>query len=174
MHANQTDHSKLERWERIEGIIYDMSPPPTSDHQRIVGNLFSSIHTYLKGKTCKVFVAPFGVWLDEEENGNYVEPDITIICNSSKIQEKGCLGVPDVVMEVISPSTGKKDRTVKLRRYRISGVKECWLVDPMNLTVEVYQFADNVFTEPQVYDKEDRIRISIFGDLEIDLHDVFV
>lgn len=173
MQANQIDSSQYERWERIDGVIFDMSPPPSSVHQRIVGNLFAVFHAHLKQKSCQVFVAPFGVWLDSEENGNYVEPDITIICNPNLILEKGCWGTPDMVIEVLSPSTGKKDRTVKLKRYRLSGVKECWLVDPTNQTVEVYQFSDNLFSEPQVYDQEDQVRVTLFEEININLHDIF-
>lgn len=173
MRVNQIDPSELERWERIDGVIYDMTPPPTSDHQRIAGNLFAELHAYLKGKTCTVFIAPFGVWLEADENGNYVEPDITVICDPAKIHKKGCIGVPDMIIEVLSPSTGKKDRKVKLKLYRLSGVRECWLVDPNNQIVEVYQFSDNLFTEPQVYDKEDTVKVGLFDDLEINLQDIF-
>jgi len=162
-----------ERWELIDGVVYDMTPPPTSEHQSIVGNLFREISVYLKGKTCKAFPAPFGVWLDAEESGNYVEPDITIICDPSKIHKKGCLGVPDMVVEVLSPSTALKDKRVKLKRYRLSGVREYWIVDPVYQVVEVFRLSENVFSEPQVYGKDENVRVGIFEDFEINLIDVF-
>src|SRR5665648_1172279 len=154
--------SKFERWERIDGVIYDMTPPPSSQHQAIVGNLYGEFYTYLKGKQCKAFPAPFGVWLDDE-NDIYVEPDITVVCDKSKIHQKGCVGVPDLVVEVLSPSTALKDKRVKLRRYRLSGVREYWIVDPFNQIVEIYKFSENVFTEPQVYGKEETIKDGIFA-----------
>lgn len=162
----------LERWERIDGVIYDMTPPPTSEHQRIVGNLFREIRVYLKGKTCTAYPAPFGVWLDTEDDGNYVEPDITIVCDPSKIQPKGCVGVPDMVIEVLSPATAKKDKAAKLRAYRTAGVREYWIADPSNQIVEVYRLADdNVF--PTVYGKDDTVAVGIFGDLHINMQDIF-
>lgn len=165
--------TRFERWERIDGVIYDMTPPPSSEHQRIVGNLFGEFHAFLKGKPCNVFPAPFGVWLDDEENGNYVEPDITIICDPSKIHTKGCIGVPDLVVEVLSPSTALKDKRTKLKRYRLSGVREYWIVDPSHQIVEVYKFSENVFTEPLVYGKGETVQVGIFTDLNIQLADVF-
>lgn len=164
--------SELERWERIDGIVYDMTPPPSSQHQAIVGSLYGELYTYLKGKKCKAFPALFGVWLDDE-NDIYVELDITVVCDQSKIHEKGCIGAPDLVVEVLSPSTALKDKRVKLRHYRLSGVLEYWIVDPFNQIVEVYKLSENVFTEPQVYGKEETVKVGIFEDLEINLHDIF-
>ena len=89
--------SEYERWERIDGVIYDLTPPPSSQHQAIVGSLYGEFYTYLKGKHCKAFPAPFGVWLDDEN-------DITVVCDPSKIHKKGCVGVPDLVVEGLSPS----------------------------------------------------------------------
>jgi Uma2 family endonuclease len=165
---------ELEQWERINGVIYDMTPSPSAEHQRVVGNLFAEIHTYLKGKTCEAFVAPFDVFLESKESGNYVIPDITIVCDPAKITAKGCIGVPEMVIEVLSPATGKKDRTVKLKCYRLAGVREYWIVDPNMQTVEVYCFKDNIFKEPLVYDKQDTVPVGIFTDLKIKLSEVFV
>ncbi|MGZ4160478.1 MAG: Uma2 family endonuclease [Neobacillus sp.] len=164
---------EYERWERIDGVIYDMSPPPTSEHQKIVGNLFGEFHAFLKGKSCRAFPAPFGVWMDEDDNGTYVEPDITIICDPSKIHNKGCVGVPDMVIEVLSPSTALKDKRTKLKKYRVSGVREYWIVDPSHQIVEVYRWSENVFTEPQVYGKDDTIQVGIFEDFECRVADIF-
>lgn len=164
--------SKYERWERIDGIIYDMTPPPSSQHQTVVSNLHGEFYTYLKGKQCKVFPAPFGVWLDDEYD-NYVEPDIAVVCDLSKIHPKGCVGVPDLVVEVLSPSTALKDKRIKLRRYRLAGVREYWIADPVNQIVEVYKFSENVFTEPEIYGKDETVNNGIFEDMEINLRDIF-
>lgn len=165
-------NSELERWEKIDGVIYDMTPPPSSQHQAIVGSLYGEFYNYLKGKQCKAFPSPFGVWLDEE-NDIYVEPDITVICDSSKIHLKGCVGVPDLVVEVLSPSTALKDKRVKLKRYRLSGVRECWIVDPLNEIMEVYNFSENLFTEPQVFGKDEIVKDGLFENLQINLKDIF-
>lgn len=164
--------SEFERWERIDGIIYDMTPPPSSQHQAIVGSLYGEFYNCLKGRPCKAFPAPFGVWLDDEDD-NYVEPDITVICDQSKIHKKGCVGVPDLVVEVLSPSTALKDKRAKLRRYRLSGVREYWIVDPLNQIVEVYKLSENVFTEPQVFGKDETVKEGIFEGLEINLQEIF-
>lgn len=164
--------SEFERWERIDGEIYDMTPPPSSQHQAIVGSLSGEFYTNLKGKQCKAYPAPFGVWLDDGID-NYVEPDITVVCDPSKIQPKGCVGVPDLVVEVLSPSTALKDKRVKLRTYRLSGIREYWIVDPTNQIVEVYKISENPFAEPQVYGKDETVKVGIFEDMNINLRDIF-
>jgi Uma2 family endonuclease len=171
------DFINFERWERIDGTIYDMSPPPSSTHQSIVTSMSSEIYNYLKlkGKSCQVFVAPFAVWLDNHEAGDYVEPDITVVCDKSKITAKGCVGVPDMIVEVLSPSTAVKDKGVKLRKYRMAGVKEYWIVDPLNGNVEVYRAVeDHVFGEREVVGSDGNIKVGIFEDLEIDLREIFM
>nr|WP_018132011.1 Uma2 family endonuclease [Effusibacillus pohliae] len=167
-----------ERWEIIEGIPYNMTPAPSTEHQRIIGNLHGEFYSYLKGKPCSAFVAPFDVRLladgkADDQVKNVVQPDISIICDPNKIDEKGCLGAPDLIVEVLSPSTAKKDRSEKLRLYRLAGVREYWIVDPLNKTVEVYDWTQHRFAEAQVYGAEDRIQVAIFDDLVIDLGDVF-
>ena len=127
-----------------------MAPSPTSEHQNIVSNLLREIGVYLKGKSCKVFPVPFGVWLNADNEGNYVEPDIAVVCDSQKIQHQGCVGVPDMIIKVLSPSTALKDKTVKLRAYKVSGVREYWIVDASTQIVEVYTLSENVIGEPQI------------------------
>lgn len=173
MEINRPDAVEFERWERIDNTVYDMSPPPTSEHQNIISNLLRELGVYLKGGPCKVFPAPFGVWLDANETGNYVEPDISVVCDPQKIQHKGCVGVPDMIVEVLSPSTALKDKTVKLRAYKVSGVQEYWIVDGSNQIVEVYMLSENVFGEPQIYGNNETIKVGIFSDLKICLQDIF-
>ncbi|WAH37717.1 Uma2 family endonuclease [Alicyclobacillus dauci] len=166
------DPTELERWERIDDVIYDMSPSPSTEHQRIVGRLYREISAYLKGKTCEGFTSPFDVYLDGDEARNYVQPDITIVCDPSKLRPQGCIGAPDMVVEVLSPSTAYKDKTVKLRAYRLAGVHEYWIVDPHNQFVEVYRLAEsNVF--PTVYNNDAVVTVGIFQGLEIDLREIF-
>lgn len=169
--VEQFDVSKLERWERIDGVIYDMTPPPSSEHQTIIANLIREIGPSVKRKACNIFPAPFAVWLDGNENGNYVEPDITIVCNPNKISHKGCIGAPDMVIEVLSPATAKKDKTLKLRAYKNAGVAIYWVIDPSNQLIEAYEWSLSAF--PLIYAKEDSVRINILDGVTIHLQDIF-
>ena len=161
-----------ERYELIDGVIYDMTPSPNSHHQMISSNLHTEFGLYLKGKPCKVFAAPFDVYLKDGVN-EWVIPDLTVICDPSKIKEKGCVGAPELVVEILSKTTAVKDRTVKLKLYRAAGVKEYWIVDPYVETVEVYQFEENIISLPDVYGVDDVMKVGLFEDLQITLSEIF-
>ncbi|WP_018132221.1 Uma2 family endonuclease [Effusibacillus pohliae] len=167
-----------ERWEIIGGVPYNMTPAPSTEHQRIVGRLHTEFSVYLRGKKCESFVAPFDVRLfgdgkTDHEIENVVQPDLVIVCDPTKLDDRGCNGTPDLVVEVLSPATARKDRNQKLKLYRKAGVKEYWIVDPFHKTVEVYQFERNVFAEPETYGEHERVKVGIFEDLEINLEDIF-
>lgn len=169
-----------DRWELIQGIPYNMTPAPSAEHQNVISNLHGEFYHYLKGKACKSFVAPFDVRLfaedkTDEEIINYVQPDISIICDKNKIDNRGCVGAPDLVVEVLSPSTAKKDRSEKLRLYIAAGVKEYWIIDPFNQALEVYNQEEKQTTNivARVYSKEDVVKVGIFEDCEIELRSVF-
>lgn len=166
------DSSTPNRYEMIDGVIYDMSLSPNTRHQIISGNLFREFSTYLKGKPCRAFSAPFDVYLKEDKD-EWVIPDLSIICDPSKLRDMGCVGAPDLVVEILSKGTATKDRTVKLKLYRATGVREYWIVDPNFETVEVYKFEGHVFSAPDAYGTEDVIKVSIFDDLTINLSDIF-
>jgi len=133
-----------ERWELIDGVAYDMSPAPSSRHQDLSTQLLVEISLFLKTKPCKVFSAPFDVMLpafpieNEDEINTIIQPDISVICDPSKIIEKGCLGAPDLIVEILSPSTSKKDLNEKFGLYEKHGVKEYWVVDPGNKYIRVF------------------------------------
>lgn len=129
-----------ERAELIDGKIYYMAPPSTK-HQTLVMDLSYQIKDYIKHNNgdCEVFPAPFAVFLNENDR-NYVEPDISVICNKNKITDKGCNGAPDWVVEIVSPSSKPMDYFTKLFKYRTSGVREYWIVDPIKQRVTVYFF----------------------------------
>jgi Uma2 family endonuclease len=162
----------LERYEVIDGVVYDMTPPPSTAHQRASNRLYALFANYLRGKGCEAFHAPFGVWFNERDD-EHVEPDVTIVCDPSKLREKGCVGTPDLIVEVLSPATAAKDRKVKLRRYQRAGVREYWIVDPVHKTVEVYRLEENVFGKAEVYSEEDIVQVGIFDDCQINLKDVY-
>ncbi len=166
------DSSTPDRYEIIDGTIYDMSPSPNTRHQIISGNLFREFSTYLKGKPCRVFSAPFDVYVNQDRD-EWVIPDLSVICDHSKLHDVGCIGAPDLVVEILSKRTATKDRNVKLKLYRATGVKEYWIVDPNFETVEVYRFGGDMFSAPDAFGMEDVVKVSIFDDLEINLRDIF-
>ncbi|MGE5604170.1 MAG: Uma2 family endonuclease [Bacteroidota bacterium] len=168
-----------ERWELIDGVPYNMSPAPSRIHQKILGELYKQIAVYLTGKVCEVYIAPFDVRLPKGEESDdridtVVQPDLVVVCDREKLDERGCKGAPDLVVEVLSPGTAGKDMKIKLALYERVGVKEYWLVDPSNKTVQVYQLeTSSRYCRPSIYSDTDRIRVGLFPDLEIDLTSVF-
>ena len=129
-----------ERAELIDGRIYYMAPPGRT-HQRLVHFLDRTIGNYIQGKQggCEVYPAPFVVFLNEDDI-NYVEPDISVICDTSRLDEKGCHGAPDWVIEIVSPGSRSMDYFTKLFKYRTAGIREYWIADPMKQRVTVYHF----------------------------------
>jgi Uma2 family endonuclease len=169
-----------ERVELIKGKLYKMSPAPTSSHQRVVGELHLQIGNFLKKKKCKVFIAPFDVRLPQagkEDNDikTVVQPDLCVICDLLKIDEKGCLGAPDWIIEILSKHTSAKDLSKKFEVYEQTGVKQYWVVDPVGETVLVYILSKNGkyegFLKPFI--RTEKISPTIFTDLVIDLEEVF-
>jgi Uma2 family endonuclease len=167
-----------QRWELIDGVPYNMSPAPTFAHQKVSGNILAAFHHYLLDKSCEVLAAPFDVRLSGEEQDqetfHVVQPDIVVICDRHKIDQRGCKGAPDLVVEILSPGTAvKRDRRDKFRLYEKYGVREYWIVDPLHETIEVYLLQESGFGEQQLYIKGDVMEVSIFEDCQISLDDVF-
>ncbi|ABI68831.1 Uma2 family endonuclease [Syntrophomonas wolfei] len=168
-----------ERWEIIDGVPYDMSPAPSTKHQAISMELGRQIANYLRDKECQVFAAPFDVRLPlnaekDEEIYNIVQPDLSVICDPSKLDEQGCKDAPDLVIEIISPFTAKKELNEKFNLYERSGIPEYWVVFPKFNVVVVYSLDDEgryqksgEFTSDQV------LSTKLFPGLEIKLEDVF-
>ena len=153
------------RAELIDGEMYMMAPPGMR-HQRLVSFLHGTIFEYISRKKgdCEVFPAPFAVFLNADDR-NYVEPDISVICDKSKLDDRGCNGAPDWVIEIVSPSSKQMDYFTKLFKYRTAGVKEYWIVDSEKNRVMVYQFKQD---EVNVYDFTEDIPVGIYdGDLRI-------
>ncbi|HLP47088.1 MAG TPA: Uma2 family endonuclease, partial [Candidatus Kapabacteria bacterium] len=149
-----------ERWELIDGIPFDMTPAPNRYHQDISGKLFTEIKIFLKGKSCQVYAAPFDVRFPEvnqkdDEILTVVQPDISVICDRSKLDKKGCKGAPDWIIEILSLVTSRKDRVIKFYTYERFGVKEYWLVSPDDKTVEVFILGENgKYGRPEFYTEE--------------------
>ncbi len=168
-----------QRWELIDGVAYDMSPAPSRRHQGISMELSAQFHGYLRDKPCKAYHAPFDVRLPEgnesdEETFTVVQPDLVIVCDPDKLDDKGCRGAPDLVVEILSPTTSGKDMKQKLNLYEQRGVREYWIVDPSGETVMIFRLAgDGRYHRPEVYTREDTAPVGIFHDLSIDLRTVF-
>ena len=167
-----------ERWELIEGIAYNMSPAPAPRHQHLLAALSYQFFGGLQGTPCTVYPAPFDVRLTDDRNAaddavhTVVQPDLTVVCDSDKMDERGCVGAPDLVVEILSPSTAYKDQTAKLRLYERHGVREYWVVNPERESVQVYLLEVAGFGKPVEYRRGESVRISI-AQLEIVLEQVF-
>lgn len=156
-----------QRAELIDGQIYNMAPPMRI-HQKLVTELVSAIHQFIKNNNgnCEVYPAPFAVFLNSD-NRNYVEPDISVICDKNKLDDKGCNGAPDWVIEVVSPSTEQMDYGIKLFKYRSSGVREYWVINPKTKIVNVFDFEFEFENESKQYSFDDIIPVCIYKDLSI-------
>jgi len=158
-----------------------MTPAPARKHQEISGKIYLNIGNYLLNKnTCKVYTAPFDVRLpksketkNDDKIYTVVQPDICVICDPSKLDERGCIGAPDLIVEIISPSTSKKDITDKFKVYEEAGVKEYWIVNPNDENINVFVRTDGVYQLKGMYAGDMKIKVSIFDDLEISLEDIF-
>lgn len=179
-YADYLNWPENERWELINGLPYNMTTAPSTEHQRISRELVLQFANYLVGKTCEVFYSPFDVRLPlahekDEEIVTVVQPDLTIICDRNKVDKKGCKGAPDLIIEIISPATAKKDMQEKFFLYERSGVKEYWLVFPLDSVIDVYALnEDNKYERTELYQYPDKIKVGILADLDIDLGLVFM
>ena len=167
-----------ERAEIINGEAVMMAPP-TSTHQEISGELFRQLANYLEGKKCRVYAAPFAVRLFERDEDSpddvdtMVEPDLSVICDRNKIDKRGCKGAPDLVIEILSPSTRRHDRLVKLSLYQRAGVREYWIVDPDNGSVQVLTLTDGLLLHHEDYGREDIAKVNVLDGCFIELSKVF-
>lgn len=153
------------RAELIDGKIYYMAPP-SRKHQDIAGELFGTIREYIKSNrgSYKPYIAPFAVFLNDDDK-NYVEPDISVICDTNKLTDSGCNGAPDWIIEIVSPGSRRMDYSIKLFKYRTAGVKEYWIVDPEKNRVLVYDLQCEDLTE---YTFSDKVACCIYPGFSID------
>lgn len=160
-----------QRVELIDGYFYEMLAP-TFGHQTIGGEIYRQVANYImdKGGSCRPFIAPVDVQLDCDER-TMVQPDVGIVCDPDKIKRFGIYGAPDFLVEVISPSTKKKDYTKKLAKYMEAGVREYWILDPYQKRLLVYFFEGDVF--PAIYGFDQLVPVGIYnGDLVIDFSNI--
>jgi Uma2 family endonuclease len=185
-YADYLEWDESVRAEIIGGTVYMMSPPRTN-HQRVAGDFFFRLKGFLEGKKCEVFAAPFGVRLAPKADLSddvVVEPDITVVCDPSKIDERGCNGAPDFIIEILSPSSKTHDKLLKFNLYLDAGVREYWIADPDEELVQVH-ILDNGRYITKVYglyvpEKEedrkyvsDTVPVSVLPGCSIDLKEIF-
>lgn len=170
-----------DRYELYDGIPVAMASP-SDVHQDILGELYWQINSYLRGKQCKVFFAPFDVRLFEKPGDTpkdvdtVVQPDLMVVCDRSKIDRHGIHGAPDLVVEITSPSTRRYDRLLKLDRYMRAGVREYWIVDPAERQVWVNQLVDGFYRTATVYSAnsiQTTVPVGVLEGCVIDLTTVF-
>lgn len=159
------------RAELIDGQIYYQAAPNRM-HQTILSELHAVIHTYLKSKDspCRVYPAPFAVNLDGDDK-DWVEPDISVICDPNKLTDRGCSGAPDWIIEIVSPGNPSHDFIYKLNQYSKFGVREYWIADPRSQSVLVYYLEQNDFCV-KTYTFQDKIKVNIYNDFWIDFQDL--
>lgn len=178
---NYADYLKFqfdEMVELIKGKIYKMSPAPKAKHQNFSSAFGGIIWPYLKDKKCKIFHAPFDVILpiaDKKRNKatTVVQPDICVVCDPKMIEENGCFGAPNWIIEILSKSTAKKDRKEKYEVYQEAGVNEYWIVAPEEETVEIYLLENGRYTLKDVLDKTDSVKPFTLPELTIHFNEIF-
>ena len=172
-YADYSSWDDDKRWELINGVPYAMAAPLIS-HQRVSGRIHRQVSNFLHKKTCEVFLAPTDVRLNADTNDNtVVQPDLLVVCDKSKIGEKGIIGAPDLIMEILSPSSSASyDTVVKFMIYLYAGVREYWIVDPATGSVIVNILNDGTYIA-KAYDKTAVVPVSVLEGLSIDLADVF-
>lgn len=170
-----------ERWELIEGAPYNMTPTPAPSraHQKILAAVLTKFYSFLEDKECEVYSAPFDVLLPEgqeepQEITTVVQPDLVVVCDRAKLDDKGCIGSPDLIVEITSPSTVRKDIKEKFYLYERMGVKEYWIINPIDETLIAFILDSNgKYGRPEIYSREDTIQVGVLTELSIPLKDIF-
>ncbi len=167
-----------EKWEILDGEAFDMTPSPGTEHQEILAGLVTQFHLYFRDRDCRVFpdidvILPSRKEADEKVKTVF-RPDLSVVCAPEKIDGKRIRGAPDLVVEILSPSTASYDCIKKRRAYEIAGVKELWLVQPSDRITMVFRLeGDGTFGKPLFFDRESKVSLPLFQGLEIDLSKVF-
>lgn len=172
-----------QRVELFKGWVKEMSPAPNMSHQRISWQLSMEIGNFIKGKSCEAFSAPFDVRLigkskskkAKDDNAVYtvVQPDICVICDKNKLDERGCIGAPDWIIEIVSPGNTKKEIDDKYSIYEENGVREYWIIQPTDETVTVFDLKNNKYHFRKIYNNIDKAPVGIFTGFAIELPEVF-
>lgn len=170
-----------ERLELIKGKIFKMSPAPNVMHQRVSGNVQFELKKYFLQKPCQVFAAPFDVRLYDSKKSvkqnkeifTVVQPDLCVICDDTKLDEHGCIGAPDLIVEVLSPGNTKKEMKTKFQLYEENEVREYWLIEPIDRAVLVYTFQNEHYIGLRPLTDEDIMNSPLFPDMQFNVEELF-
>ena len=177
-YAEYLTWSFKERVELFKGKVVKMSPAPSLRHQEISFRLSGVLYNCLKGKTCKAFTAPFDVRLAKTGDGHdqistVVQPDLCVICDESKLDERGCIGPPDLMVEILSPNSATKDVKEKYSLYEEAGVVEYWIVHPEEKLIEVFLLQNDKYVHSGWYTDQEVLQSTAIAGLSVDLKEVF-
>lgn len=164
--------------ELIKGKVFKKAAAPGMSHQKVSGELFVRFHQFLKGKPCQIFHAPFDVRLPVKSKKNrdihtVVQPDLSVICNPNQLDEAGCLGAPDLVIEILSPGNNKKELKLKYEVYEESGVKEYWVVYPIEQSLLIYTLINGKFQASRLFASGDIVESACIHGFQLDLDQLF-
>lgn len=169
-----------EKLELIKGKIFQMSPAPSRFHQQVSGNLHGIMWTAFKNHSCNLYAAPFDVRLLDKKKSTLdkdiftvVQPDLCVICDENKLDDRGCIGAPDLIIEILSPGNSSKEMKYKFDLYEEAGVQEYWIVNPENRTLFVYILKDDKFIGMHPLIEEDEIQSPLFPQLDFKLEEIF-
>lgn len=167
-----------ERVELIKGHIFKISPAPSRQHQEISSHVHGSFYSYLKGKQCRVYAAPFDVRIprrSKEDNDitTVVQPDVCVVCDLSKLDERGCVGAPDIVVEILSPSNNRKELKYKYEVYEEAGVKEYWVIIPTEPAVIINTLTNGKYIPSRMLIAGDIAASAVLPGLAIDVEELF-
>ena len=164
-------------YELIDGEAYFMAPAPSLEHQDVAGEIFRQIANALVGKKCRVFMAPVDVRLPntneaDEQTDTVVQPDVLVVCDTNKLDRRGVRGAPDWVLEVLSPATASHDQIKKRDLYERHGVREYWLIHPVDRVLTIYLLKDKEFTKPEMVELSGATAITVLNDIVIQWDDL--
>lgn len=163
--------------ELIKGKVFKKAAAPNRKHQEVSGNLYLILGNFLKGQKCKVYAAPFDVRFsrnpDDKKVDSVVQPDISVICDSSKLDDRGCFGAPDLIVEILSPSNSRVELQNKFELYEEFGVREYWVIHPSECTLLIYTLVEGKYQPSKLFTSGDRIQSNVLPGFELDLEEVF-
>lgn len=165
------------RYELIDGDAYLMAPGPDLGHQDVAGEIYLQIRQALKNKSCRAFIAPLDVRLPKHNEADkdidtVVQPDVLVVCDSSKLDRRGVRGAPDWVVEVLSPSTASHDQILKRKIYERHGVREYWLIHPVDRVLTVYRLVNAEYGKPELFELHGETRVGILPEIVIQWDDL--
>lgn len=164
--------------ELIKGKVFKLAAAPRTTHQRISGKVFNTFYNYLKGKSCEVFSAPFDVRLPvrsikDRDIDTVVQPDICVICDPSKLDDMGCIGAPDLIVEILSPGNNRKELHDKYEVYEESGVREYWVIQPVERTLLIYTLKKGKYIPSRLFTMGDTVVSRVLPGFRLNLDEVF-